>query len=132
MLVFFVSITHLLWGILILVNQGPIQTAATSVFAHFVPIWQLRAICYIVSALLPLTLLRWPGSVIGLLSAVPQQSLLIMSGISAIVAISSGMYADGTVRSPIFIGFDQGIYILLSVFHAKETFDRYHERGSHE
>lgn len=131
MLVCFVSIMHIFWGILLLWNQEAISTTATEVFRHLIAAYDVRAVVYIVSGLLPAILLRWPGSLAGLLSVMPQQVLLLMSGISAIVAITSGHYADGTVRSVVFIAMDQGIYIVLGVLHAFESLDRYHERHPH-
>jgi hypothetical protein len=119
---------HVLWGVLLMVHRGSIDTAATSLFRHIAPCYQFRAIAYIVSGLLPLVLLRWPGSILGLFSCLPQLIMLLMSGVSAITVITAGAYADGTVKPPIFIAMDQAIYILLAILYAFETLDRYHER----
>ena len=129
MLVAFVSIMHIMWGILLLVHCGDLQITATNTIRHLMANYEHRAILYLVSGLLPMILLWRPGSVYGLLSVLPQQVLLILSGISAIVAITSGHYADGTVRGTTFIAADQGIYIVLAIFYALESLDRYHERG---
>ena len=129
MLVAFVSAMHVYWGIMLLIHGGAIGTTATAVLRQLVPAYDERAIIYIVSGLLPLVLLWRPGSVAGLLSVLPQQILLILSGISVIVAISSGNYADGTHRGPAFISMDQGLYIMLAIFYVIESLDRYHERG---
>lgn len=128
MLVFFVSVMHVLWGILLLVNGGPISTTATSLLRHLLPDYELRAIVYILAGLMPATLLRWPGSVTGLLFCLPQQVLLILSAISAMVAITNGQFADGIDRGWIFLMADQGIYILLALLYSFEALDRYHER----
>jgi len=129
MLVCFVSMLHILWGLLLLMNGGNIDTAATSIFRHMIPSYEIRAVCYLIGGLLPLTLLYKPGSVVGLFSCLPQQLLLLMSGTSALVAITSGKYADGVLRPHTFIGMDQAVYILLTVLYAFEALDRFHERS---
>jgi len=83
--------------------------------------------CYILAAIMPAALLRWPGTITGLISCLPQQLLLIFSAISAIVSISTGMYADGVVRPVSFIAMDQVIYILLAILYSVESLDRYHD-----
>lgn len=128
MLVLFVSVMHVFWGVMLLLNGGAIGTTATSVFRQLVPNYGLRALIYLVAGLLPSVLIKWPGSLAGLFSCLPQQILLIFSAISATVAITSGHYADGTVRGWIFIAADQAIYILLAVLYSAEALDRYHER----
>lgn len=131
MLVLFVSLMHVLWGATLLWNGDAIGTTGTWALRvavgehHYV----VRAVIYVVAGLLPAVLIRWPGSLAGLLSCLPQQALLILSGISAIVSISNGHYADGTARSLQFITMDQGIYVILAVLYAVESVDRYQERG---
>lgn len=128
MLVCFVSIMHILWGALLLWNGAPIPTTSTAVFRLILPSYEARALIYIAAGLFPAVLLRWPGSLSGLLSCLPQQILLILSAISAMTAIFNGQFADGTVRGPLFLAADQAIYILLAVLYSAETLDRYHER----
>jgi hypothetical protein len=132
MLVLFVSLMHILWGILLFANGGALHIAATSTLLQVVGeghYW-LRASAYIIAGLMPSVLLWRPGSVVGLASVLPQQILIIMSGISAVVAITTGHYADGVIRPPLFIAMDQGIYIIAALLHALETVDRFAERGS--
>jgi hypothetical protein len=130
MLVCFVAIMHILWACLLIFHGGPIATTATSLFRCLVPSYEVRALVYLVSGLLPVVLIWRPGSVLGLISVLPQQILLLLSGISAVVAISSGHFADGVVRPHIFIAADQGIFIVLAVLHVFESLDRFHERRS--
>lgn len=131
MLVLFVSLMHILWGLLLLWNGEALHISATSVLLKITgpEHAELRACAYILAGLLPAVLLWRPGSVLGLLSVFPQQALILMSGISAVVAITSGHYADGVERSSAFIAMDQGIYVILAILHAMETIDRFHERG---
>ena len=131
MLVLFVSLMHMWWGILLLLNGGALHIAATSALLEIVGPGHstARAITYIIAGILPSILLWRPGSVAGLLSVLPQQFLIILSAISAIVAITAGRYPDGTIRPALFIAMDQGIYIIAAVLHAMETADRYTERG---
>jgi hypothetical protein len=113
---------------LLLLNGGALHITATTVAVYLLPEYQTRAAIYIVSGLLPLILLWKPGSLIGLLSVLPQQLLLISSGISIIVAITSQRYADGVLRGWKFIAADQMIYLIFAVFYAFESIDRFHER----
>jgi hypothetical protein len=131
MLVLFVSMMHILWGLTLIANGGALHITATSALLEIVGPghYFLRGMMYITAALLPAVLLWKPGSVIGLLSVFPQQVLIILSGISAIVAITAGHYPDGVERSPYFIMMDQGIYIIAAFLHALESIDRYNERG---
>lgn len=134
MLVLFVSLMHILWGCMLLLNQGPLDISAAWAFRELVGHghWQLRAACYIVAGLLPAVLLKWPGSIIGLISCLPQQLLLILSGISAMVAIANGHFADGVIRPSSFIAMDQGIYAIAAMLYSMEALDRFKERGGNE
>lgn len=128
MLVAFVSMMHLIWGFLLLINGHSVPITATSVIAYLVPNYEYRAYLYIISALLPVVLLLKPGSIVGLLSVLPQQILLITSGISSIVAITSGHFADGVTRDWHFIAMDQSMWLVIALFYTFESLDRYHER----
>lgn len=130
MLVAFASLMHLLWGVLLLTNGGGLHIAATGAMVTLIPSYEIQAIVYIASALLPLMLLWRPGSVAGLIRVSPQCALLILSGASAIVAITSCAYADGTPRPWPFIMMDQGIYLVLPLLYAFESIDRFQERGN--
>jgi hypothetical protein len=48
----------------------------------------------------------------------PQQLLLIVAAIGALVAVVMGNYADGVVRPALFIATDQLLVMLLPIFHA--------------
>lgn len=130
MLVAFVSIMHIVWGVALYAHGSPVLTTGTSVLRDIVGAghYDLRACVYVLSGLLPLVVLWRPASVVGLLSLLPQQTLLVFSGIGAVVAISSGHFADGVPRGAAFLVMDQGVYVLLAVLHAFESLDRYHDR----
>lgn len=128
MLVCFTSVMHVMWGILLLSYGSTIAISATRVVVHMFPNYEVEASIYITCGLLPVVLFWRPGSVAGLISVIPQQLLLIASGISAIVSISTGTYADMTPRAPMFIFMDQGIYLILPILYAFEAVDRYVER----
>src|SRR6266404_2883714 len=97
MLIVFASLMHLLWGILLLCN-GELSISATRIITHGIADAQYAALIYIISALLPVLTKLSKNSWVSLFSLLPQQLLLIMSGISAIVSIITGMYPDGTIR----------------------------------
>jgi hypothetical protein len=48
----------------------------------------------------------------------PQQLLLMVAAVGALVAVVMGNYADGTVRPTLFIATDQLLVMLLPIFHA--------------
>jgi hypothetical protein len=48
----------------------------------------------------------------------PQQLLLVVAAVGALVAVVMGNYADGTVRPTLFIATDQLLVMLLPFFHA--------------
>jgi hypothetical protein len=48
----------------------------------------------------------------------PQQLLLVVAAVGALVAVVMGNYADGVVRPTLFIATDQLPVMLLPIFHA--------------
>jgi hypothetical protein len=48
----------------------------------------------------------------------PQQLLLVVAAIGALVAVVMGNYADGVVRPTMFIATDQLPVMLMPIFHA--------------
>lgn len=138
MIVCLASLMHILWGIVLLVNQGAIHiTAASTLYqmtgsAHY----DLRALIYLISGVLPAILVLRPHwNLAGLLASAPQQILLLLAGIAAVTAVTSGTYPDGTMRSWLFILMDQGLYILFPILYAFETLDRFKDQAvlrSHE
>lgn len=133
MIVCFASLMHILWGVLLLINQSGLHVTATSTLYQMMgaQTYETRAIFYIVAGILPIVLAiapRW--TLTGLLTCFPQLALLVLSGISAVNCVALGQYPDGTVpTSPhLFILMDQGIYIILPVLYAFETLDRFHDQ----
>ncbi len=129
MLILFASLMHILWGVLILCNGTGLPISATRVLLELIPAFWVRALIYIGAGLLPL--LRWvyPGKAVVITALLPQQLLLILSGIGAIVSVTTGMYADGAARSPLFIAADQAIYVILAILYSFESIDRLNESG---
>lgn len=130
MIVCFASLMHMLWGLLLLVNQGALNITADSTFA-MVASYEPRAVAYFVLGMLPLFVLIKPQwSLTGLLVCSPQLVLLVLSGISALNAITQGQYPDGTARGWVFVAMDQVVYILLPIMYAFETLDRFHDQSA--
>jgi hypothetical protein len=48
----------------------------------------------------------------------PQQLLLVVAAVGALVAVVMGNYADGVMRPTLFIATDQLLVMLLPIFHA--------------
>lgn len=131
MIVCFASLMHILWGVLLLLNQAGLHITATSTVFDLVPNYATRVVLYLAVGILPLVIAvkpRWTLS--GLLACFPQLVMLVLSGIAALTAVTSGMYPDGTVRLWLFILMDQGIYMILPVMYAIETLDRFHDQSA--
>lgn len=133
MMVCTMSVMHIAWGVLLLVNMGGLHITATSAMYYFLggAAYETRAFMYMAVGFLPLMLLsgpRWPK--LNAMACIPQLAMLMLSGISAVVAISLGHYPDGTVplNPHYFMGMDQGIYILLPITYAWEIIDRYQDQ----
>lgn len=134
MLVCFASLMHILWGVILLINHGGLHITATSTLYSLMgpSTYDARATVYFVSALLPAVIaLRPKWTITGLVACLPQLALLVLSGISALVAVTSESYPDGTERSWKFILMDQGIYMILPILYAFETLDRFHDQSLH-
>ena len=126
MLVAFVSVMHLMWAILLIMNGGPLHFTATNLLSFLIPDWHTRVGVYMVVSVLPALRLIWPRSLLAHMSTSPQLLVLMTSAISAFAAILVGHYADGTIRDSEFIAADQAVYLVLSVFYALESIERYH------
>lgn len=132
MLVCFASLMHILWGVLLILNAGVVHiTASATLYQAIGDGHMVNAVIYIVAGSLPLILVIRPKwNLTGLVACGPQLVLLALSGTAALAAVTSGQYADGTVRSWVFILMDQGIYMILPVLYAFETLDRFHDHSA--
>lgn len=125
MLILLVSLLHILWGIAVLLNGGPIGVSATWAFTQIVgkEHFYLRALTYITAGILPVLMWLKPGTCLGMVSVFPQQVLVMLSAVSALAAILNGHYADGVMRPYTFIAMDQSIFIILAILHAETCID---------
>ncbi len=112
---------HLLWGILILAS-GEMVTAITAIHTTMSVLGtaQRVAFAYILASVLTLAAIIFEkriGVAGELLCLMPQQFLLMLSAFGAINAIWISAFADGIVRARSFLAADQGIAILVAIFH---------------
>ena len=105
---------HLFWAALLIVNSDVQHVTA---LAHLTDIASRGVIA---SMLVIVALLAaWAITHHGFLLLLPQQMVMVMSAVSAVVTISEGKYPDGTVpASPhLFILTDQWPVIVIAAFH---------------
>lgn len=120
-IVFLVALLHGVWGVALLAHGGTLHFTAETAFIRLVSDHHTRAALYLLASLLASlwfyghyhSVSRW-----ALLLLVPQQFLLLLSALAAILAVWHGAYGDGVVRSRLFILADQIPYPLLAVLHA--------------
>ena len=115
-----VTILHIIWGINYLTaSEGEMNIAALGLSHSFISSYTLNGILYIFFALLSAaSLWMHEKKFFGLLLCMPQQYLTTLSAGSSLQCIINSAYADGVIRSRIFIASDQSIYIAMDLAHA--------------
>ena len=116
-LLWVVSLNHLIWGVVLLFSGDPVNVTAIH---HISTVLGGRWTCCV--GLLAISIAAIAGllfkkRMLSLCCLLPQQFLVIGSAIAASQSIWSGTFADGTFRGHMFLGADQGIHILMGLFH---------------
>jgi hypothetical protein len=120
-MVYYATLVMGIWALMLLASDDPFgSTPVHSLrFGHrFVTAIVLMAACA-----LALRGIRVRGTVAGWLLMLPQQTLLIVSAIGALVAIASGHYADLEPRPRLFIAADQLPAIVAAFCHSFAIID---------
>ena len=122
MIIALASWVHYTWAFTLF--SEPVQTVGLGLSLKLMPSNILAGCMYLVAGFLATIAIvgryKEPSSGVKLL--IPQQFLLFVSAISAIVCIANGQYADGIIRSWKFILDDQCWMIYLCILHAVATF----------
>lgn len=106
---------HLGWGIMLIVSDSPIHTVGLSPFMNLFDFHLWGIIFIIISVCVGIELkFHWRYSMIGVLL---QHIVLTMSAITAAICVINSAYADGVIRSRLFILSDQFPAILMSIIH---------------
>ena len=107
---------HILWGVLLVVDytSGNITTLydLTHLFGHALPYILIG-----VASLAAYPLFFSMGLVWSIIMIIPQQLILMISAMTAINAMICGCFADGVIRSHLFLVSDQGTFVLAAIFH---------------
>ena len=118
LIVWLTTFNHFAWGIELLFDDrtSMITSIATSHLYLCRNHIGNAAILLSVSALAAFGI-RTRRSFLGLLSAIPQQFLLFLSAFGACHGVWLSAFADGVIRSRLFILADQQIHILIAFAH---------------
>lgn len=115
-MILYASCLHLAWGVTLTISGGDGITS-TPIFS----LWQLMGWSYwrLIIALILVSGMALYGvghkpSMLGLCLMIPQQILLLVSGLGSLHAVVLGAYADGVVRPWYFILLDQMPVILAA------------------
>jgi hypothetical protein len=107
---------HVLWGCLLLINGAVVDATALHAFAGLSR-YLTAAILFAVAAM-AIAGVTWHGPrPLTLALLLPQQAVLSISALSAIMAVFEGRYGDGVPRPWYFILADQAPVILTMVLH---------------
>lgn len=117
---------HLVWGLCILADS---RTAGVTAI-HHVSLVMFRSSAATGLLMLAVAGLAFAGMVIEnkmtiVLLLIPQQSVLMLSAVGAVVASFGGHFADGVPRPHAFIFADQTPAILSAILHTVAFLDIY-------
>jgi hypothetical protein len=107
---------HVLWGCLLLIDGDVLGATSISAFSD-VPPMLMAAVFFAVAVMAAVGVTRRRGTWLSLAMLVPQQAILSVSAVSAIVAVLYSRYGDGVERPWHFILADQAPVILTVVLH---------------
>jgi hypothetical protein len=107
---------HVMWGCLLLFDGRVLGATALSAFAD-VPRFVMAGVFFLVAALAVVGVTRRHGTWLSLALLLPQQAVLTVSAVSAVMAVIHSEYGDGVARPWHFILADQAPVILTVVLH---------------
>lgn len=117
MMVYAVAAWHGGWGLMILVSPAALGPTPLATLWRQVPAREPLAFFLIVASFMAIAGLRRLHGVHSLALMLPQQLLLVSTGISILRAVAMGSYADGVQRASLFILADQWPALVMVVFH---------------
>jgi hypothetical protein len=107
---------HLLWGCLLIVNGEVLGATSLHAFADM-PRQLTAAMLFIASGAAVVGVTRRERRLLGLTLLLPQQGILSISALSALLAVVSSRYGDGVARPWYFILADQAPVFITLVLH---------------
>jgi hypothetical protein len=117
LVVIYAIAVHLITGVILIVNpDAGASTGPSSVVQLLFDSPLLAGVAMLIAAALAAAAHIYRP--LGSWAFLPQQLLLIVAAVGALVAVVMGNYADGVVRPTLFILTDQLLVMLLPIFHA--------------
>lgn len=119
LIVCYATIMHLLWGVLLLIDPTAFNVTAINVFSSIgLNLYFTSALFLLIGSLASFAV-YWniyyiPHSICWVL---PQQTILSISAVGALQAMILSRFADGVIRSRVFIIADQMPIILIAVLY---------------
>lgn len=117
LIIMYAIVVHLITGVVLILNpDAGASTGPSSVVQLLFDSTLLAGLAMLVAAGLAIAahlyrpLRSW--------AYLPQQLLLVVAALGALVAVVMGNYADGVVRPTLFIATDQLPVMLMPIFHA--------------
>ena len=130
-IVWFATIQHIVWGLLLIPTGVALNATALSAFREHSEHHVLIAVLlFTAAACAALGLTRPTLGWRSMLLMLPQQAILTVSAVTALLAITTGRYGDGVERPQAFIAADQLPVILLLVFYTVAVIDLHLPKGA--
>ena len=115
--VWYAIILHWLWGCMLLASNDPLAITAINAVSRFGLVYPSSAsILYFFVSSLAIIGIMAPRPV-GLIFLIPQQIVLYVSAYGAILAMSTGRFADGVQRTPAFLIADQAPAVIIAFLY---------------
>ena len=114
---------HLVWGVILVISPIPIRTVGLSPYMDNIP-YQIWGFAFIIISVMTLFEMTYK-LVYGFIWILLQQVLLIISSGTALMCIINSSYADGVIRSRLFIMSDQIPAIIVTIIHTCGIIETY-------
>lgn len=115
-IIWYAIILYFITGVSLLLHGSELNTATLSPFYQYLPSWGIGVLFIAISLLSTLAVLNEDKKHWAAMLLIPQQLLILMSGVISLSLALQGQYADGVIRPFFFIFTDQLPPILLAFF----------------
>ena len=116
-IIWYAVFLHIAWGCALLQSESPLGVTAIHHIGIMLPGRWTSAVGLIMIGTLAGIGLLTNDRMLSLIVLLPQQFVLMLSALGAIVAIYHSTFADGVVRPRAFIFTDQMPAVLAAIFH---------------
>ena len=119
----YVTILHLIWGTLLLIDFSTFSTNPIGFFEYFFNKTQ-TSIAFLSAGICAVIAYKLKERLIRFVLLIPQLLLLLLTSMSGILSSIRGQYVDGVDRPHLFIFADQLPVILLSIIYGLAIYDK--------